>query len=296
MRKDGRKNAYALCPVCGGDKKLSISKEKKIVRCFKCEQGHGRGVWEGRADAIRFIMIVLKCHRGRALHELFTNVGPLPVEAGEADELDLNLPDEALLIGASCDEDHPCRQFLNRRGLARFVGDWYMCPTGHYHGRVIIPVKSLGEDWGFEAKSYIGAEPKSLANLREGAIYLSRQWDTERDYAVITESCFDAESISMNAVGLFGSALDENRLSTLLPLRRLGVTKLIWFLDGDAFDKQLSIIRKWTSLYFYNHRIRCPKGQDPNSLPMLDRWKLIQSAVPLNNAFDYADDLMGVRI
>lgn len=240
-------------------------------------------------------MLVLSCNRGRALQELFANVSNLPLEAPEYDERDLNLPEEALLIGTHCNQDHPVRQYLRRRGAEKFASEWYMCPTGHYHGRIIIPVVSFGETWGFDAKSYIGGEPKSLANLRAGAIYTTREWDQEISAAIITESVLDAESFGLNSVGLFGSDLDEDRLMSITLLRRFGVTKLIWFLDGDAFDKQLGIIRKWTSLHFRNYRIRCPEGQDPNSLPLAERLRLVQTAEPMNGVFDYVDDLMGTR-
>jgi hypothetical protein len=264
VRDNGGRNVYGTCPVCHSAKKLSISRDKKIVRCFKCDEaGYGGSTWNGRADLVRFIMLVLRCSRGRALQELFEHAGPLPVLDQDRPALDLSLPDESMLIGTGCGEDHPCRVMLRRRGLDRFAHKWFMCPTGHYAGRLIIPVTSFDEDWGFEAKSYNGAEPKSLTNLRDGAIYVSEKWDTSRDWAVVTESVMDAESIGLNAVGLFGSALDENRLTTLLRLRLRGVTKLIWFLDGDAFTKQLGIIRRWMRSVFREPSNPMPQGPRP---------------------------------
>ncbi len=296
LQDKGGKNVYGRCMVCHSDKKLSISRDKKIVRCFACDDGgKGGNIWNGRADLIRFIMLVLKCNRARAIQELFDKAGPLPVEAKEVDLLDLALPDESMLIGHACDENHPCMQYLVRRGMQRFANQWYMCPTGRYSGRIIIPCLSFGEDWGFEAKSYCGGDPKSLTNLREGALWVTQAWDAERPYAVITEAVFDAEAIGMNAVGMFGSALDENRLTELLRLRSRGVTRLIWMLDDDAFGKQLKIIRKWVSLYFENYRVKFPphlKGQDPSSLSFLDRWSLIQAAEPVETVWDYVTDLM----
>lgn len=284
LRDTGGRNARGDCPICGRHGTLSISRDKRIARCFTCE-AHGSTLWNGRADLVRFIMLVLGCNRGRAIAEIFQHAG-MPMEAIPAEEKNLDIPEDAMCIATSCDPDHPARQRLHERRMGRFEHQWYVCVTGRYSGRWIIPVNLDGQYRGFEAKSYCGQTPKSLTgNLAPGTVYKSETWSYSLTYAVITESVFDAESVGINSIGTFGCNVSEQQFAEILKLRHQGITDLVWLYDPDAMQKQTSVIRRWSAGFFNNRFARLPAGLDPNAASFNQVWQAINNAEPMDNLY-----------
>jgi hypothetical protein len=139
---------------------------------------------------------------------------------------------------------------------------------------------------GFDAKSYVSAKPKSLFPewQEKGAMYVTRAWDWSKDFAVITESVLDAETLGSNAIGILGSVL---RPAQLIHLRRLRkkISRLVWFLDGDAWRKQNRAVFRLTSM-FDNFLVPLDFGEDPNDLGRSRCWEQVRRAIPVRNDSD----------
>lgn len=284
--RDYGTDVIANCPICGGNKKLYISRNKRIVRCFTCDDlGLGGTKWNGRADLISWIMLLRGCSRGAAIREVFDGAGIVSAPVIQV-ERDYSFPPEALRISKSCDPSHPCRVELRRRKLEHMMDHWYMCPTGKYAGRYLLPIRFFGRQFGYEAKSYTGATPKSLSVCEPNSLYSSVCWDKSRPFAVITESVFDAETVGVNAIGLLGSALSGDRWKHLYSLQKQGITELVWLLDSDAWRKQRRMIARFSAFYFTNKFAELPPGEDPNSFGMAACWDRIDNAVVIRTEYD----------
>lgn len=286
--RDYGTDVIADCPICQGKRKLYISRNKRIVRCFTCdEMGLGGDTWTGRADLIQWITILQGCSRREAVELVMTSSGFVYVPE-IVEQKDYTFPREALRISENCNYDHPCRVELRRRNLEHLMDHWYMCPTGKYSGRFILPVRYFDKQLGFEAKSYSGHTPKSLSMCEPDSLYSTVCWDKARPFAVITESIFDAETVGVNALGLMGSGMSADRFARLLDCKKHGVEELIWLLDADAFDKQRRLIERWGMSRFRNKFAMTPDGLDPNAMGLQKCWDCINAAKPINSVLDLA--------
>jgi hypothetical protein len=151
----------------------------------------------------------------------------------------------------------------------------------------VMPIQWFGELLGFDAKSYANGTPKSLFPpwQTDGAMHATAAWDHAANFAVITESLLDAETIGINAIGINGSVLRDSQLARLLDLRHQGVTSLVWFLDWDAWRKQYNAIFRKTSR-FDNFVVPLLVNSDPNELRREKCWELIRDAVPVRDSLD----------
>ncbi len=291
VRDSGRDQLRIDCPVCKGLRTLSVNRDTKQFHCFRCDDGGmGGTVWNGRAGLFGFLMIVERisakaaAHRIRAMAGLPDAPRQLYVQVPSAS----TWPREALPLSAA-PLTHPSVRMLADRGVGHLIPHAKLCVDGEFSDRVLIPCNFFGELTGFEAKTYVGASPKSLLRYftsGRGHVYSSRHWDSTIDFCVVTESILDAETLGVNAIGLFGSVLRDEQLIDLLELRNRGVRKLIWFLDGDALKKQNNSIRRKTSLFFENFSILSPHGEDPNSLGRERCWNLLSQARPIADELD----------
>ncbi len=280
-----RKSARFDCPFCDSRRTLSVGKEKKIVKCFRCS-GAGHPDWSGVASAVTWITLLKHCSKYDAIKIILAGTGIIARPEFIAPDTDYSIPKDAMKIAESCDQDHPCRLFLRSRGMDHLSNRLFVCVTGKYKGRILLPIYWMKEYLGFEAKSYTKQTPKSLSVCQPDSLYMCSCWNTSMPQVVITESYLDTETVGVNSISLLGSDMGEDRFARLLGLRKLGVKTLIWFLDGDALAKQLKLTFKWTSIYFENKVVDCPPKDDPNSLGTSKCWELINKARTIENEFD----------
>jgi hypothetical protein len=150
-----------------------------------------------------------------------------------------------------------------------------------------MPVQWFGELVGFDAKSYRNGTPKSLFPEWQdaSALHSTAAWDHAADFCVITESVLDAETLAVNAVGILGSTFRSAQLTKLLEIRQQGVTKLVWFLDYDAWRKQYNAIFHKTGR-FDNYVVPLLEDSDPNDLGRDRCWELVSQAVRVRDELD----------
>lgn len=284
----GSDDFYADCPVCSGARKLGISKSKKAFHCFKCNEGGAKqDTWSGHSGLIKFISVVEGISTSEAIQFIYDYVGfdPIPLAKPVPDK---KFPKEAVTLrGAQA--DHPSMQYLAKRGLLHLQDSSQVCVSGHYAQRIILPCFWLDKIVGFEAKAYAGQTPKALyPDWFETSQYLytTKKFHPELGTAIVTESIFDAETIGINTLGLYGSTLKEGQLNRLLELRELGIRRLVWFLDWDAWKKQAKSILGKTSGLFQNSVANVPTGQDPNSMGKPACIHALASTEEIHDAMD----------
>ena len=275
------------CPGCGGKRTLSVSLETTGCRCFRCaDGGKHNGSWKGTGHIVHLICLLEGVDRSSAVRKVFELAGvkddykkPAKVDTGK------DVPDNLFPL-SSFDPTDQRRAALEARGLEHLVRKVHFCATGRYADRWIIPCMFMGKIVGFEAKAYKKSiTPKSLFPtwFKTSQHIHTTDWDYDEDFAVITESIFDAETIGTNAVGLFGSRLNDGQVQCFSDL---GVKRLVWFLDSDAWMKQATAILGKTMMLWENWVVKVPKGEDPNSLGKQNCWNLIGQAVKVEDGLD----------
>ena len=282
------------CPFCGGRNTLSIDTRKKYCRCFRCEgKSVSEGSWSGRGGIVDLVCAVegIDVKSGIARVFQLSEFPDTVVRQEKPVAVDKDIPAEAIPLD-KVENSHESVQGILRRGLIHLLESVYVCVDGRYARRWILPVYWQHEFVGFEAKSYVGDKPKSLFPewFKTGEyVYATQTWDTRFGFVVVAESIFDAETIGLNAVGLFGSTLRVGQLTRLIELaENRDVHSLVWFLDSDAWTKQQAGILRYTNVLFDNYVVRVPPGQDPNSLGKDKCCDLIRAAIKVSDSVTLA--------
>jgi len=281
------------CPHCGYKSAMRISFTSKRIKCYACDDGgHGGTVWNGRGGLLDLIMLVDRVQMSDAVSTVFaySEYPEQTIQARAVVVPENIIPSNALPLSKAL-VDHPARVQLSRRRLDHLLPRLYLCVDGHYAGRWVIPCRYFGQLEGVEYKTYEGAKPKSLFPHRwfqtDKCIYTTYGWDESKDFAIITESAFDAETLRTNAVGLYGSVLHEGQLDRLFDLQEHhGVHRLVWCLDPDAWAKQSRAILSRTRTFFENYVCTIPEGDDPNSLGYQVCWDLVRNAQYIGSSLD----------
>jgi len=284
LHDNGSMNVHIDCPVCGSSKRLGIHRTKKTGQCFKCNEGGAGGkVWSGTTGLIGLIQLIEKCDKRTAVDRIFELAG-MPDTGYQHKHVTAGLPRDAIPL-SSLSPLHPAREMMQRRG-AHLIDHCSVCIGGPHSHRVIMPIRWFGELRGFEAKAYTQATPKSLTTLfNANGIYSTIGWDHTQDFAVITESVLDAETLKVNACGILGSVLRDGQLNSLLKLRDEGVQRLVWFLDFDAWRKQYNTIFRKTGR-FDNYVVPLREDSDPNDLGYEKCWELVSKAIHVRDPLD----------
>jgi hypothetical protein len=281
---EGPDNIYADCPFCGGYSTLACSKILKVFRCFRCyEGGHARDKWKGTSGLTKMFMLLEQCSYEEALVKLSSlsyTVGASP-EPKRQEPPRAFWPKDSIQL-AECSSSNPGRLMLRRRGVEHLVDHARYCGEGQYTDRVILPGHWFGIIKGYEAKAiYPVQKPKALYPkwfYTGENLYSTYNWDWSKPYAVITESIIDAETLGVNAIGLYGSVLKDAHIALLLELKRKGLSNLIWMLDADAAQKAFRMILTKTSAFFLNFYALLPNNEDPNSIGRTEAWNRVSNA------------------
>ena len=278
------------CPVCRGRKKLGVHRRHRGAHCFKCDEGgEGGSKWNGKCGLVDLIQMLTGCNRRAAVDKIFELSGVADVGYTPKAVPTSKLPREAISL-STCHVTHPGVQMLASRGCSHLVQHSHLCVSGRYSHRVLMPIQWFGELLGYDAKAYLPSiKPKSLfAEWMDmaHALHASHAWDAKADFVVITESVLDAETLGVNAIGLNGSVLRDGQVTRLLDLRDRGITRLVWFLDFDAFRKQVNAILRRTGMLFENSVVPLFTDTDPNAIGHAACWELVAQSIPIRDAFD----------
>lgn len=293
----GDVNVYADCAICGGKKCMGIQTDWRVFHCFKCDEAGARtDVWGGKANLVNMIKLVERVEYGRALEIIFKMSGIPDAPRSFREVPQSLLPDEAIPMAGMCETEnimHPALAMLKRRKVMHLKHSSYVCLDGEYEGHVILPVYYFGQMLGFEAKPYGKARVKSRLPRwfdRYSTIYTTFGW-SDISFCVVTESILDAETLTMNAIGLFGSSLSYGQLRILIEMKKTkGLKTLVWMLDEDAKKKQNKIIMEKTFTMFDNYVV--DMRFDPNKIGHVACWDLVKAAKPLRDEFDMVSEIL----
>lgn len=289
----GMVNTYTDCPICGGERKLGVNVDTKLMRCLKCDEGaYCSDIWNGKANLYKMIRLVERCSPKEAI-EMILRMAGMPEQRHINTVSERPLPTEILpegIVSLKGLLQHPSYVYLKVRGVEHLADKCFVDPIGKYKGRIVFETKWFGEPHGFEAKSYTNQKPKSLFPEwmdTENFLYSTEDWNPDVPVCVITESVIDAETFACNTVGMYGSVMREGQWLLLREMcRKRGITRLVWFLDNDAWYKQSKTLVTKALGMFDNYVVNVPKGQDPNSLGRDRAWSLAQSAKRIQDEFD----------
>jgi hypothetical protein len=294
VRHTGGVNAYANCPICGGKSKLGVEVNKKIFRCFKCDEGgYGGTTWTGRAGLVKMVGLLTGRSVKDSIKFIFDCAGLPEIRQNFDDikkwleERDKRPPSESIAL-SEAPQDHPSVQMMRRRGMEHLIDVSRVCVSGKYAYRVILPCRFLEETTGFEAKTYMNVDPKALYPewfKVSNTLYTTREWDHEDDTAILTESILDAETFGRNAVGFYGSNVSDEQVGRLLKLKDHGITRLVWMFDLDAWRKQARFFLRKTSCFFQNYVCRI-SGKDPNAIGRTAALELLKTAEKIEDEMD----------
>lgn len=288
----GPEEVSADCPFCYGYRKLNVNIEKRLFHCFKCrEGGHGGTKWTGGTNLFNF-MVLCGQSRAEAYKEICRRAGVPDTPLPERKTGGALIPPGAIFL-KNLPDTHPANQYLERRHCAHLSAVAWVVPTGKFRDRVILPCNYLGELKGTECKAYMHQQPKSLFFPEDGietsqTVYTCLNWDLSSKTAVLSESILDAETFrGVNSLSIYGSRLHEGQVSAMLGL---GIEKLIWALDGDAYIKPFSGvvdgITRLTLNVFENWVCRMGYTDDPNSLGPEGCENLLKQAKLVTSVWD----------
>lgn len=287
----GSTEITADCPFCYGYQKLYLNIEKKVTNCFRCE---AHGVRKGGASLFGFIAELFGSKKA-AYSTIKSRVGLPDFHPEPSARLPkASLIPEGVISLKQLPDTEPAIQYLKKRHAAQLVPYSYLCLTGQFRGRVILPCLYDGVLVGSECKSlYKSVKPKSLYHPKDifktsQTVYTNLNWNPKSKVAVITESILDAETFDgiENSLGIYGCVLKPEQVDAILAL---GVEKLIWALDGDAFKKIITSIPKLTLDVFENWVTNLGKKEDPNSIGPQGCKELVAGAVRINGEWDLYD-------
>jgi len=279
------------CPHCGRKNAFVIYLDTGACRCYACaDGGFGGSRWNGYGGLTTLISLFEGVTEREAAATVYSYAGVTDspsIFAPSITEVEPELPEGTIPL-IEVHDDHLSVRRLAERGLLHLRPHIAVCITGTYADRWILPVEQDGSLYGFEAKTFRQrAFPKSLFPTwmkTSQVVYMTRRWIMSEDFAVITESVFDAETLGSNAMGIFGSSLSDGQFVRLLQLRAdHGVTRLVWFLDDDAWKKQARAIMQKTMLLFTNYVVTTAAGEDPNSLGSEECWRRVANATLVEN-------------
>lgn len=199
------------------------------------------------------------------------------------------IPPEAIPLKELPDHE-PARQLLIRRHVPQLIPISYVCASGYYKDRVVLPCLELDILRGSECKAIYKAENKSLFHPpgefpRANTVYTTRVWNPNSKRLVVTESILDAETFSgiENACGTYGSELSEGQVVAILGL---GAEEIVWALDGDAHDKVLKAFKKYGSDLWNNSIIQFGQKEDPNSVGPFECAKRLTNRKKIETEWD----------
>jgi len=268
---------------------MKVSLVGKWYKCYGCA---GTLAGKGSGGLVKLISLLGKVTTQEAIQIVLRTAGftETAIVDSVKKAIPRLIPQEAKPL-SSAYAGHPAIAGLFRRHVEHLIPHSYYCADGRYSSRWIFPIWNAAKDelLGFDAKTYSdSAKPKSLLAdwISPSVIYRTHEWNDQLDFAVITESILDAETLRCNGIGLLGSSLREGQMLELMKMRKNGISRLVWFLDYDAWKKQSKMIIRNTFTWFDNYVVILDHDSDPNSLGGEECWRLVSQARYVNSVSD----------
>lgn len=179
-------------------------------------------------------------------------------------EKDVQLPSGILPI-AEAKSSLLVASFCKTRemGVEMFIErDFYVCFSGNYEGRLIIPIIHKGKLISYQSRDMTG-----LSHLRYKTCPDTKlnntlfNIDSIKDIMIITEGVFDALRVGKEAVATFGTSITEHQLQLIL---ELNPARVVFAWDSDAYLKARKAAKQLKPFLERVDVIKFPRGLDPD--------------------------------
>lgn len=291
------------CPRCGGsDWKVFLNAESGLGNCF-----HGSCVGEPGFNKFSFASAFLeKSPKETAAYfkkyadtAVWRPKREAPAASRSSPDSDFQLPDSIEIAGSLA------QSYLADRGFDLNCVDkfgWSYCEKGYfnyrddsgesrgqpYAGRIIIPICDLDESIvTFQGRDITGSQEKKYifppGLPGSGRFLYNAQAVKGIENVVMGEGVFDVAAIDqafagiseVGAIGSFGKSLSgivtlsqNDQLSRLLQLKKLGMRRLVMMWDGEksAIVQACKIAQRIVSIGIDTYIAILPKDKDPNEV------------------------------
>jgi len=234
------------CPACGRELKFGVNPYQNRTNCFSC--GYNP----------QLTNLIAKLHHLDSYNKVMQFLDDGDFDRANIDESEIETKNEianielpesfTLLMLGKTRKGVLARNWATERGFdykeLSMKGFGY-CTEGKYDGYIIIPYYLNNMLVYFNARSYMGREPKYL-NVSGDEVKLGKtlllynQGALEKYSRVyIVEGALNAETLGDNAVSSAGKHLSDNQISILI--RADNVDTYVVMLDQDALDKSYEL-------------------------------------------------------
>lgn len=183
-------------------------------------------------------------------------------------------------------------RYLFERGLSLNDIDYYnigFCNVGKFNKRVIVPVYKDNSLVSYIARTITDIKPKVLTpsslpgthGIKDYVFNIDRAKETKVLY--IGEGVFDAISLGVSGIALFGKEATRHQLATII---NVFPRRVVICLDGDAYKYSVKLAQQ-LMLHISDIRVaKLPEDKDPSSMDAYILRHCILNAQPFDGSLE----------
>jgi DNA primase len=271
------------CPYCGREKKFGINLKSMSTNCFRCG---------AKPRPIELLMELEQINDYlEALHflsdsrfdnEFYVDYEELPTY--HAKDKDPYIPLPISFKNIKYGETFlakKAREYVIGRGFSineLSQKGWGYCEKGEYRGYLIIPYHDNGRLIYFNARNFLGKEPRYLNPLKGRGFalkpYVIYNGDILRyeSQVFVCEGVINAETMGKRAIALMGKSVSSYQSDQMI---KSTATKFILLLDPDAVREAKSLAWKLMCNYKKVKLVILPDGKDVNDIGKVKTCKIV---------------------
>lgn len=268
-------------------KHMYINASSGVFHCFSCNE---------KGNFYKLFNTLKERHVSGSLDLSSFESGYLTILAQDNIDEKIEWPTEFYPLDRESITGKVAREYLKKRNITDNQIDYYsirFAPFGEYANRIIVPVfNNKSELVSFVARDYTGTSKvkvltpltgHSKTNIKNQVFNLYNAIETKQ--LIIGEGVFDAISLGLSGVALFGKVPTDIQLAKIINCKPRRVTIC---LDKDAQYEAEKLARQLT-LHIEDVRIARLENKDPNEEDPLKLKQILETASPLDAySFYYA--------
>ncbi len=257
-------------------KHMYINAQSGLFHCFSCNE---------RGNFYKLFTTLKEKFVSTTLDLTSFETGYITILAQNNEDEKIEWRDEFYTLDRDSITGKVARDYLKKRGITDNQINYYsirFAPFGDYANRIIIPVfNNKSELVSFVARDYTGTSKlkvltplpgHSKTNIKNQVFNLYNAIETKQ--LIIGEGVFDAISLGLSGVALFGKVPTEIQLAKIINCKPRRVTIC---LDKDAQYEAEKLARQLT-LHVEDVRIARLENKDPNEEDPLKLKQILDEA------------------